>query len=316
MMNGEKIDKVVAVAVLYRPDLGVLKKMVDSLHHQVVHLVVIDNTPGDVGNNNSTQAILLVNYPNVRYIALGENVGIAKAQNIGIELAKELAADYVLLMDQDSELPPEFVESLLITFKKVDGKLKGGRPAAAVGPAFVDVKTGEYADAIRHEGLSVKKINIKGLVEPVGVDFIIASGSLISMTAMAEIGLMRGDFFIDWVDIEWGLRANSLNYAIYIDPRTVMRHSIGDDTVSFAGRGVNLHSDFRNYFIVRNSVYMIAHTAVPIGWKFAQLWKTPLYVFFYSWHSKHKAYSLKLLFRAVWDGIAGNMGAGYFASMR
>ena len=68
---------------------------------------------------------------------------------------------------------------------------------------------------------------------------------------------MREDLFIDWVDIEWCLRAESQGLESYIVPSAIMMHSIGDDTVRVLGRDINLHSDLRNYYMVRNATYLL-----------------------------------------------------------
>lgn len=301
-------SKVAAVAVLFRPDVTVLIKMLDSLRSQVNRVIIVDNTPG-VGVLASVEEGLH-DFSEYEYIPLGRNAGIAAAQNIGIAKAKELGFEFVLLMDQDSELPNQLVTQLLVSYRD---KIAEGEKVAAIGPAFVDVKTNEYAPVIRRVWFVNKKIDITGLVKPVLADHIIASGSLISIDVLDSIGGMREDFFIDWVDIEWGLRAGSKGYAIYVDPRAIMKHSIGDETVSYGRKYINLHSDFRNYFIVRNCVYMILYASVPIGWRVIQLVKVPLFVLFYSIHSKKKLYSLKLLTRAIWDGVRRNMYAGFFS---
>ena len=59
-------------------------------------VILVDNTPG---------RDLSINLPNVKYIPLKRNYGIAKALNVGFRYAQELCSDWVLTMDQDSDLP-------------------------------------------------------------------------------------------------------------------------------------------------------------------------------------------------------------------
>ncbi|MNR54611.1 hypothetical protein D3C85_1748290 [compost metagenome] len=95
-----------------------------------------------------------------------------------------------------------------------------------------------------------------------------------------------------------------------MDPSVVMMHSIGDQCVGFLGRNITLHSDFRNYFIVRNAVYLALRRRVKSG--VAVFGKIPWYVLGYSWFSGNKLGSLVLLLIAVMDGVRGKMGKGYF----
>ena len=143
-------------------------------------------------------------------------------------------------------------------------------------------------------------------------DYVISSGSLIPIEVLDEVGDMDEQLFIDWVDIEWGMRAKRYGYVSYIAPRVIMRHSIGDEYVKFGHKNINLHTDFRNYFIVRNSIYLSLYSKLPLNFRIIQLGKVPLYILFYSYHSKKRLYSFGLLTKAVIDGILKNMGKGHF----
>ncbi|MER2010631.1 MAG: hypothetical protein ABS939_24675, partial [Psychrobacillus sp.] len=98
----------------------------------------------------------------------------------------------------------------------------------------------------------------------------------------------------------------------YVAPKVIMRHSIGDEYINFGNKNINLHTDFRNYFIVRNSIYLSLYSKLPLNFKLIQLGKVPLYILFYSYHSKRRLYSLGLLIKAVTDGIFRNMDKGHF----
>lgn len=50
--------------------------------------------------------------PNVRYEAAGKNAGLAAAYNRALDIAQERGFSWLLLLDQDSVLPPDFLELL------------------------------------------------------------------------------------------------------------------------------------------------------------------------------------------------------------
>lgn len=301
--------KVSAIIVLYNPNLELLDEQYDTLDSQVDTVIYIDNSPNQNVRNKIVNWIkskqMGVNY----YLSMDGNVGIAKAQNKGILLAKELNSNYVLLLDQDSLLSKNMVSNLLYAWVTLE---KEGMKIAAIGPSFVDAKSGEIAKIIRHSGLSVKKITPSLENNYEVADYIISSGSLIKIQNFDEIGLLKEELFIDWVDIEWGLRAKELGFSSIVIPAVIMRHSIGDEFVEFINRKKNLHADFRNYFIVRNSTYLGLHTNLPANFRLIQLFKVPLYILFYSYYSRKFMYSLMLLLNAVKDGIFKKMDKGYF----
>lgn len=105
-----------------------------------------------------------------------------------------MGADRVLLLDQDSVPSPGMVDLLA---SHLDTLLSAGIKVAAVGPRLID-RRWNSRDRLAPRGRSSISA---GLLE---VDHLIASGALISLSTIDAVGEMRGDLFIDFVDIEWG----------------------------------------------------------------------------------------------------------------
>ncbi len=294
---------VAAIVVLYHPDPLLLDRLLRSVMGQVEKIFVIDNTPGSTADRSS----FFDQYQgNISYLALGENKGIATAQNVGIRKGTDAGYSHVLLLDQDSALPPGMVKKLLDAESKL---ILAGENIAAVGPLFVDEKTGNFSRAIRYSYLRIHKIAVdQSSWRPVETDYLIASGSLIRSVAFFDIGVMLEELFIDSVDIEWGLRAKNLGYKSYIIPSIRMMHSIGDGFVQFLGRKINLHGDIRHYYLVRNAAYLLRIRHMGIEWRLVTLLKIPQYVLFYSFYSKNRLKSIKLLLAAILDGMYGKLG--------
>ncbi len=92
-----KSTQVIAVIVVFQPELEALYQLVLATAEQVEGIVIVNNSP-KVSLNDLLQA---ADTP-IHLITLEENMGIAYAQNIGIEWAISQNAQYVLLLDQDS----------------------------------------------------------------------------------------------------------------------------------------------------------------------------------------------------------------------
>lgn len=299
---------VLAVIVLYNPDLTVLDVLINSIFNQVGNVYIVDNTPSPDGQGISK---LLEKYKDsCNYLPLNDNLGIATAQNKGINWARNNGYSRVLLLDQDSLLPDNMVTGLLSDENEL---LRSGYKVAAVGPTFIDQKTNETTSAIETGFLrTIKKKNNNDDNQPVKSDYIIASGSLIRLSVIETFGAMKDELFIDWVDIEWGERCNAYGYYSFISKKVIMQHSIGDSHAKILGRTVYLHSDFRNYFIVRNAVYLSKQSTIRWKLRLSMLMKTPYYIVLFSFLSEKKVYSFKLLFRAALDGLLNRMEKGYF----
>ncbi|TWR92320.1 glycosyltransferase family 2 protein [Pseudomonas saxonica] len=297
---------VAAVVVLYKPDLVVLQRLLLSVIDQVKVIYIIDNTPSaDLDDYSS-----IMSASKIRYHPLYDNLGIAFAHNKGFELAKINSNTHVLLLDQDSELSEGTVATLLTEERKL---IETGIKVAAIGPVFIDDKTGDAAPVLISTilGTAKAKVDFKSQF-PVQSTYIISSGSLIQLETIDAVGGMQEDLFIDWVDIEWGERASLLGYNSYLSPLVSMKHSIGDEFVRLLGRKITLHSDFRNYFIVRNAIYLALWSSLRIQSRFQFLRKVPYYLLCYTLTSDKKIYSFKLLCGAIKDGVQKKMHKGRF----
>ena len=300
---------VIATVVLFNPNLALLKRLYKSLYHQVDSIIFSDNSEDNSIKEDVKNWINQLIPSDIIYLDLHKNHGIAYAQNRGIEVAKERGTRFVLLLDQDSALPNTMVSDLISVYERL---LHTNHKVATVGPSFLDEKSNVLARIIRYDKIGIQKIIPDESKDFERAHHIISSGSLIPIQVLNEVGMMKESLFIDMVDTEWCIRAKLYGYDSFVAPKTIMRHSIGDEFVSVGQRKVNLHSDFRNYFIVRNSVYVVLYERMSLNFRIAQLIRVPLHILFYSYHSKRRLYSLGLLTKAVIDGILKNMGKGHF----
>ena len=86
---------IIAIVVTYHPALDVLGALIQRLASQVDRVLIVDNgSDTSIVDWNAGQPT-----PAHHVIALGDNLGIATAQNAGIDWAKQQGASHVLIMD-------------------------------------------------------------------------------------------------------------------------------------------------------------------------------------------------------------------------
>jgi len=292
-----------AVVVLYRPDLAPLERLLTSLGEQTDKVVAVDNTPGPPEKLSTFFERFSFC---ISYIPLGENKGIAEAQNIGIRESVSGGCSHVLLLDQDSALGPGMVSKLIAAESEL---LKVGSSVAAVGPRYIDKKTGTPSYAIHRGWLLVHRSSLDPRSsEPVETDNLIASGSIIRAAVLQSVGMMRDDLFIDFVDTEWGLRARSKGYKSYCVPDAMMAHSTGDAAIKLFGKEIYVHSDLRRYYKLRNAMYLLRLPSMGWQWRGYTLRWIPYYLLLNLWTSNHKLRNARFLLKALWDGLLGRLG--------
>lgn len=116
---------------------ALLRRCLEALEHsedrEIFQVIVVDN-----GSTDGSPDIE-PDFPAVRFMRLPHNFGLTKALNIGIRSAD---ADYLLLLHEDTELPPQAVRDLAATLdRRAD--------AGAVCPLLVD-QEGRPAPQIGH----------------------------------------------------------------------------------------------------------------------------------------------------------------------
>jgi rhamnosyltransferase len=293
---------VAAVIVLYNPEMPLLDRLLRSVVGQVAQIYVLDNT---LGSSEEFSSYFDDYEGSVSYLPLGDNKGIATAQNVGIRKSMEAGFSHVLLLDQDSALPPDMVRKLLEAEQEL---LSRGKKVAAVGPIFVDEKTGRFPRALRQIMQTLETGEETNSGNAVATDWIMASGSLIRSSVFSEVGVMLDELFIDIVDTEWGLRAKNRNFSCYVIPDVLLRHSTGDGVICVLGREIFLHNNARNCYIVRNSTFLLRRKYMGWRWRATAISRIPCYILVYSWYSDNRLKSLAMLVRAVLNGTRGKLG--------
>src|ERR1700693_2654300 len=96
---------VCAIVVTYGPDSGFLARLNEILP-QVGMVVIVDNGSADAERNMLIEAAA---EPKTNVVFNDENLGLARALNIGIQHAAALQYSWVLLLDQDSRVDRDMV---------------------------------------------------------------------------------------------------------------------------------------------------------------------------------------------------------------
>jgi rhamnosyltransferase len=288
------MPKIFGVIITYKPNMAILEKCIHGLKNQLAKIIIVDNTPGkcEILENLKT-------FPNIEVIYLADNYGIAYAQNVGIKRALEEKADYILLSDQDTVYPPDFVEKMLECFK--DEKV------AAAGPLYLDRITGKIQPFVKKGLFGFKKIYPKSGKHEVLQ--LIASGTIIKAKCLNDVGLFNNDLFIDWVDLEWCWRAIKRGYKIIGNADVMINHRLGDNVKNIGFKILTQRSPLRHYYITRNAVYLALRcNSLDILHRITLFLKSFRYILGYSIFMKPHTKNLKYTLKGFYHGIIGRLG--------
>ena len=293
-----KIDFVVAT---YNPDKEVFSECIESIKNQVNNIIVIDNA----SNFDISTILDQVEIENKEFkiIKLKENKGIAYALNRGIELSLESNSDYILISDQDTIYPQNYINEMLSVFEK-----STDHNIVAIVPLFADVNKKRENEGFYKETLfGYKKFYPKK--GTYSVFQAISSGMILKTKNLKKIGLFNENLFIDWVDFEWCWRANKKGYKILGNADVLITHSLGNQKVNLKYREVNLRNPIRHYYITRNAFYLALYDKnLTFLQKFFLFVLSFKYLIGYPLLSKPHIKNLSYVFKGFFHGILGKLG--------
>lgn len=240
-----------AIVVTYHPEAEFPRRLRD-ISRQVGAAVLVDNGSADhevttLRQSTGNDAVALVLNP--------ENLGVARALNIGLQQAASLGYRWVLLLDQDTRIADDLVATLCAIQEKYPDKER----LAIIGSNFWE-KHRRSAKAHQFDSCGAQWDEVAA---------VITTGSLLSLPAFLAIGPFREDFFIDYVDTEYCLRARAKGYRVLKTRRPLMFHSIGRPTqhrLLWMKKWTSNHSADRRYYMARNHTVMIRESGnYPFG---------------------------------------------------
>jgi rhamnosyltransferase len=284
--------------VSYHPTDELIEN-VAALINQVDEIVIVDNGSGD--KTKQLLNHLEKQYSKLNVVFLPENLGIAAALNIGVKKAKAAGYKWVITFDQDSQVTPFMIETMLRAYEDYPNK----DIVASLSPRYKNKETGNISSS-RFEKLTDGCLPYSEIFE------VMTSGNLIKAKIFDSLGYFNEELFIDSVDTEYCFRCIRNNYKILEVKNATIQHSAGtpiQHKFLWKKPFSTNHSPLRRYYIARNSVYIYKN----------------FFLYQFSWVIKHIHFSIKSLivvilfeknrkekiianFLGLLDGFSGKMG--------
>jgi GT2 family glycosyltransferase len=275
-------------------------------------IVVVDNASVD-----GTSVLLAERYPQVTVLKMSENVGAAGAWSAGLaHAALKKRHDWVWTFDDDSVPNVDALHSLVNaveTLGTTDGVI------GMVAPLPVHRETGtSYPPLLWREGFVTPSAEL--LSQQIWfADLVILSGCMVLRDVVEKIGLPRSDFFMDFFDFEYCLRARSHGYKIAVITQAKVAHEIGSPR-RFKLLGHEAiwtdHSPWRHYYMARNEVFTIWSYYAGWGPKYSVLRRLFQRASRLLLYGKQKTACLKMMFLGIVDGRRGRLGVRFLDEAR
>ncbi len=238
--------------------------LLESLRHITypnIEIIVVDNaSPKD------DPAIIKQSYPEIIFIQSEKNLGFAGGNNIGIKQSK---GKYVLLLNNDTEVGPGFLEPLVAKFESnpkigaVSPKIKFFFQPDTIqfsGQAPINhytMRSHGYGYGVKDEGQFDKDAT---------TSFVHGAAMMVSREVLKKVGLMAEIYFLYYEELDWGARIRAAGYELwYVHNSTVMhKESISTGRLS----------PFKTYYMNRARVLYLRRNVHGLSFMVAFLYQT------------------------------------------
>lgn len=208
-------------------------------------LWVVDN-----GSADGSAAMVRERLPAATVLENGANLGFTGACNRALALLRERDdLDYVLFLNDDTEVTPDFLEPLVALAD--ERTMVAPKTYLAGQPGVLDDAAGTF-DWLR----ATWKRRVLGRLEGPedryahAVETANLSCLLVPAGAFREVGLLDDAFFVYYDDTDFCRRARAAGYRLFYEPRSVVYHRKG---ATLGGQA----SAFGCYYLARNRPYLI-----------------------------------------------------------
>jgi len=206
-----------------------------------LEIIVVDNGSGD-----GSQDYITREYPQVRLLALDQNLGLTGGNNLGFRTAK---GEILISLNNDTEADPGFVESLVAALV--------ARPEA--GMAAAKMRLFDRRDTLHSagDGYGVDGIPFnrgvwqldEGQFDRPGWIFGGCGGAVAYRRAMLDqVGLFDESFFMYCEDVDLNWRSQLAGWKCWYTPEAIVYHKL-----SATGGG-----PIASYYTGRNTLWVIA----------------------------------------------------------
>jgi len=233
----------ISVVVLNWNGRQVVDKCLQSLQEQTYHLleiIVVDNASTD-----GSVDLFKKEFPEVRLIVNGKNIGFGGGNNVGIRAAH---GKYIMMLNNDTRLDPNCIEELK---RAIEKNPHYGACASKILLEYEDNLIDAAGIVICPDGLSIGRGRLESgdqYDEETEVFFASDCACLYRREMLEDIGLYDEDFFAYADETDMGWRAQLAGWKCIYNPKAIVYH--------FHSASSGTYSPMKAFLVERNRIWV------------------------------------------------------------
>jgi GT2 family glycosyltransferase len=202
-----------------------LQSVFNSITSYKLEVIVADN-----GSNDGSVEMLRNEFPQVKIVENGTNLGFAAGNNPGIKIS---TGRYILLLNTDTEVRPNTLDECI---RKMDsdekigvlgckvllpsGKLHEASRRRFPNPANAFLRLFGFR---KYSNYNYQNVSVDQEME---VDSVVGAFLMIRKSVIDKIGLLDESFFMYGEDLDWCWRVKEAGYKVLYFPRVEITHYV------------------------------------------------------------------------------------------
>ncbi|MHA7130734.1 glycosyltransferase family 2 protein [Algoriphagus namhaensis] len=238
-------------------------------------------------------------FPKIHLIENAKNLGFTGGNNIGINLALKEGFEQILLLNNDTEVEPNFLAEL--------SRFSREHPeCGAVQPIIhsMENRSKVWSAGGKWNFLFSRAITLNNSKNsyPEKIDWITGCAILVRADVIKKVGLLDDAFFAYFEDVDWSLRMKKAGYSLGFCSHSIVYHEAGASSKdnskegTLSSRVFYLHSRNQFFLIRKHSSWLTFLPSIGYhGFRFL-LWIS--YFFFRGRKNK-----VKSVYKGIIDGF-------------
>lgn len=228
-------------------------KCLDSvlkISYSNLNVIIIDNasTSGYENINNVAK-----NQTRISLVRNKENLGYGGGNNVGIKFAMKQGSDYIFILNNDTQVPPEILTNLIEEAERDKG-------IGIIAPAINEGNRTTYGGRIKWLKPELKHISSKSYPSTISQsssygtsklkatslsDYIPGAAMLVRKEVFEKVGLLPEEYFLYFEDADFSMRAKKAGFKLKVMPEVMIYHNVSSSALKL-GSPLILRYHMRN----------------------------------------------------------------------
>ncbi len=264
-------------------------------------VILVDN-----GSDDDSGQALKLKFPEIKLIESKTNQGFTGGNNLGIRAAMKESFDYILLLNNDTVVEPEFLDPLV-------GFLENNMDYGAAQPKIMYEKErnmiwnaggGYFRWFEMTWSVGIGQKDIGQYENEKDTPWITGCAILVRSSVIEKLGGLEDKFFAYYEDVEWSFRMRKSGFKLRFVPKSKIFHVASASSKKSEKTKEGIIPPIIHYYRTRNHLYLIRNHSNPLSFVLSLIYQTAKnasFILYLGLNGRFK--KVKAILKGQYDGL-------------